>query len=199
MIFIGKIHLSILFILIAILADGLDGIVARKTRQSKIGEYLDSMADMTSFGIAPAFFIYAVYHDFVSCCFYKHFILLIVLVVFLSLSIIRLASFHIMNDKKFFVGLPAPSGAIFLIIIAYLEIELVYILPAIIMISILMVSNVRFPKPGFKIDAIAAVLIFLTIITDRNFHSIAPIVLLIAICAYIIIGPLYLLIKQKKQ
>jgi len=199
MIFIGKIHLSILFILIAILADGLDGIVARKIRESKIGEYLESMADMISFGVAPAFFIYTIYYKFVSCCFYKHFILLIVLVVFLSLNIIRLASFHMMKDKKIFVGLPAPSGAIFLIIMAYLEIELIYILPVVIMISLLMISNVRFPKPSFKIDVIAAVLILLTIITDRNFNSIAPIVLLIAICAYVIIGPFYLLIKEKKQ
>jgi CDP-diacylglycerol--serine O-phosphatidyltransferase len=199
MIFIGKIHLSILFILIAILADGLDGIVARKTRSSSIGEYLDSMADMTSFGIAPAFFIYTIYYNVISSCIYKHFLLLLVLVVFLSLSIIRLASFHIMNNKKFFVGLPVPSGAIFLIIMAYLNVELVYILPAIIIISFLMVSNVRFPKPSFKIDAIAACLIFFTIIMDRNFNSIAPIVLLIAICGYVIVGPFYLLANGKKQ
>jgi len=105
--FIGEIRLAFTFILLAILADGLDGIVARRTNESKIGEYLESMADMTSLSIAPAFFIYTVYYEVVSCCFYKHFILLLVLTVFLSLNIIRLASFHIMKDKKIFIGLPA--------------------------------------------------------------------------------------------
>lgn len=197
--FIGEIRLAFTFILLAILADGLDGIVARRTNESKIGEYLESMADMTSLSIAPAFFIYTVYYEVVSCCFYKHFILLLVLTVFLSLNIIRLASFHIMKDKKIFIGLPASSSTILIIIMAYFKVETIYILPAIIIVSVLMVSNLRFPKPGYKIDAIAAVLILLTIITDRNFNSIAPIILFIAICTYIIMGPFYLLMSRKKQ
>jgi len=82
---------------------------------------------------------------------------------------------------------------------AYFKVETIYILPAIIIVSVLMVSNLRFPKPGYKIDAIAAVLILLTIITDRNFNSIAPIILFIAICTYIIMGPFYLLMSRKKQ
>ena len=61
MIFIGETRVAFTFILLAILADGLDGMIARKTRESQIGEYLESMADMTSLGIAPAFFIYSIY------------------------------------------------------------------------------------------------------------------------------------------
>jgi CDP-diacylglycerol--serine O-phosphatidyltransferase len=199
MVFIGELRLAFTFILLAILADGLDGIVARKIQGSKIGEYLESMADMTSLGIAPAFFIYTVYYSFVSCCIYKHVLLLIILAMFLSLSIIRLASFHIMKDKKFFVGLPASSSTILLLVMAYFDVKLFYILPAIIIISFLMISNIRFPKPGFKINAIAGVLILLTIILEKNFYGIAPLVLVVAVCLYAIAGPVYLWINNKKR
>ena len=88
-----RLRISFSFILLALLADGLDGIVARKTRKSDIGEYLESMADMTSLTIAPAIFIYVVYHDLVLCCIYSYIYLLIALIVFLLFGIIRLASF----------------------------------------------------------------------------------------------------------
>jgi CDP-diacylglycerol--serine O-phosphatidyltransferase len=198
MVFIGEIRVAFSFILLAVLADGLDGIIARKTRESKIGEYLESMADMTSLGIAPAVFIYTVYYEFVSCCIYKHIYLIIALIVFLSLSIVRLASFHIMKDKKFFVGLPASSSMILLLVMAYFEIKFYYILPVIIIISLAMVSIIRFPKPGIKINIIAGVLIILTIIMEKSFHGVAPILLFIAVCIYVITGPFYLLMNKKK-
>ena len=50
MIFSNETRLAFSFILLALLADGLDGIVARKLGKSDIGEYLESMADMTSLG-----------------------------------------------------------------------------------------------------------------------------------------------------
>ena len=101
MVFIGEIRLAFSFILLALLADGLDGIIARRTRESKIGEFLESMADMTSFGIAPTIFIYTIYYKFVSCCIYKHIFLLIILILFLSMVIVRLASFHLLKQPAF--------------------------------------------------------------------------------------------------
>ena len=56
-----RLRVAFSFILLALLADGLDGIVARKTSQSDLGEYFESMADMTSLAIAPAIFIYVIY------------------------------------------------------------------------------------------------------------------------------------------
>ena len=129
MIYIGEIRIAFSFILLAILADGLDGIIARKTHESKLGEYFDSMADMISFGIAPAFFVFSIYYNDCSCFFNKNVLLFSILIFFVSLSIIRLASFPIMKNKKFFIGLPVPSSAIILIIIAYFRVELRIILP----------------------------------------------------------------------
>ncbi|WP_254543658.1 protein sorting system archaetidylserine synthase [Halomarina pelagica] len=47
-------------VLLAAVADGLDGVLARATGGTPIGEYLDSLADVASFGMAPALFVFGV-------------------------------------------------------------------------------------------------------------------------------------------
>jgi len=48
-------QLAVIFIIFAAIADGLDGFLARKLGSSPIGANLDSLADLVSFGVAPAF------------------------------------------------------------------------------------------------------------------------------------------------
>lgn len=196
MAFVGEMQLSFSFILLALLADGLDGIVARKTKQGQLGEYLEAMGDMTSLSIAPAVFVFMIYYENISYCIYYQIYLIIALIVFLSLSIIRLASFHIMKKDNYFVGLPASASTVIILILAYLEIEFLYLILITILISLALVSNVRFLKPGLKINGVAAILIILAIVLSKNYHGVAPLLLLIAILAYAIAGPIYLL-KRK--
>ncbi|MCK4348757.1 MAG: CDP-alcohol phosphatidyltransferase family protein [Thermoplasmatales archaeon] len=196
MIFLGEIRFSFSLILLALLADGLDGIIARKTRHSELGEYMEAMGDMISLGIAPAVFVYKNYNIAVSECIYWHSLLVIVLIVFLSFNIVRLASFHIIKEKTFFVGLPASASAIIILIMTYFNIEVTYVLPVIVIISLMLISNVRFLKPTLKINAIAAVLIVLTIIVGKKFWGVVPILLLLSIIIYSLAGQIYLL-KRK--
>jgi len=191
MIFSNETRLAFSFILLALLADGLDGIVARKTRKGELGEYMEAMADMISLGIAPAFFVYNTYYDVVSDHLYYHSLLVVVLIIFLSLGIIRLASFHIIKEEKFFVGLPASASTIFILVLSFLQTELIYILPFIFLISIVMVSPLRFPKIGLKIKAFAAVLILVTLIFGSIYHSFAPLMLFSALAVYAVLGPIY--------
>jgi CDP-diacylglycerol--serine O-phosphatidyltransferase len=114
------------------------------------------------------------------------------------MSVIRLASFHIMKDKNFFVGLPASASTIIILTLAFFEIDFLYILPVIVIVSLVMLSNVRFPKPGFKMDAMAAILIILTLIIGKNYDNVAPLILLSMIMVYVIAGPIYLW-KTKKS
>ena len=101
-----------------------------------------------------------------------------------------------MKKEDFFVGLPASASTIILLIVSYLKIEYFYILPIIVIISFIMVSNIRFPKLNIKMDTIATVLILLTLIMDKMYYSIAPILLLLAIISYAIGGPFYLRLKK---
>jgi CDP-diacylglycerol--serine O-phosphatidyltransferase len=193
-----RIKVSFSLILLALIADGLDGAVARKFRKSEIGGYLDSMADMTSTCVATSIFIYMIYlkKDLgpVSGHVYEHVGLLLVLIFFLSMGTVRLVSFHLLKNKHYFIGFPAPAGAILLLTVAYLKIDIMYLLVIVFITSIAMVANIRFPKPGFKIGAIATVLIFFTFINfllAGSYYSIGPQALLGALLIYVIAGPIY--------
>jgi len=187
-----RMRVSFTFILLALLADGLDGIVARKLGKSDIGEYLESMADMTSLGIAPAVFIYFIYSDLVASSIYNHIYLLFALILFLSFGIIRLASFHIMKKDRFFYGLPASASTLLLLIFAYFVVDFIFILPAVIVIGAFMASDIKFPKPGVRINGIAAVLILLTLVFDKSFYGFAPLLLFFSILFYSVAGPIFL-------
>ena len=191
MLFSSEMNLAFSFILLALLADGLDGIVARKTRKGELGEYMEAMADMISLGIAPAFFVYRTYHSVVSDSMLYHGLLIVALMIFLSLGIIRLASFHIIKDDKFFVGLPASASTLFIIILSFLQIEFVYILPFVVFVSLVMVSPIRFPKIGLKINAFAAFIIIITLIFGGMYTNFAPLMLFTTLAVYAIIGPIY--------
>ena len=198
MIFIGEIQIAFSLILLAVLADGLDGVVARKTKTKSLGEYFDSIADMVSFGIAPAFFVFSIYYSNCTCFFNKNVLIFFVLIIYVSVSIIRLAAFPMMKNKSYFIGLPVPSSSIILIVLAYLEVELRVILTAVFIISVLMISNIKFPKLDLKFNIIACLLILLTLVFDKEFEGTAPLVLLIAIAFYVAFGPIYLWVNDKK-
>jgi phosphatidylserine synthase len=151
------------------------------------------MADMTTTGISVSIFIYATYQNIVSSYIYYHIVFIAVLILYLSTNIIRLASFTTMKEKNIFIGLPAPASAIILLMLTFLNVGFVYILAGLVIISFLLISNIRFPKPGFKIDAMAAVLIILTLILWENYYNIAPLLLLTSLVLYAVIGPIYLL------
>jgi len=193
-----RFRVSFSFILIAVLADGLDGIVARKLGKSEIGEYLEAMADTTSLTIAPAIFIYFIYSDATACCFYNNIFLLFVLILFVSFGIIRLASFHILKNDKIFVGFPAPASTVLLLVLAYFRIDFIYILLVVIIIGAAMISNIKFPKPGLKTNSFAAFLIILTLIIEKSYFGIAPLLLFIAVLTYTVGGAIYIKFLVKK-
>jgi CDP-diacylglycerol---serine O-phosphatidyltransferase len=102
-------------ILIAAVLDGLDGRLARLLKgTSRFGAELDSLADFVSFGVAPAFILYTfALRDMSSFGW-------VVALFFAMACALRLARFNVMIDdpsrpewqKNFFVGMPAPAGAL---------------------------------------------------------------------------------------
>lgn len=55
----GDVALGARLMLLAAMGDGLDGVVARRTGGSEVGSYLDSLADVAAFGVAPGLVIFA--------------------------------------------------------------------------------------------------------------------------------------------
>ena len=198
MIFQNQIHYSFSFILLAMVADGIDGLVARKTKLSDLGEYMEAMGDMISLVIAPSLFVYHIYvNNNISNSFYQHLILIIILTIFLFFNIIRLSSFHIMKKEKVFLGLPASASTIIILVLSYLMIDYFYLLIIFFIISLTLVSKISFPKSNYRINLIAAILIIIAILFGSQFNSIALIILLISVLIYIFIGPIYLYYKTK--
>jgi len=96
-------------ILLAMLLDSLDGRVARLTHTSSpFGAQLDSLADMVSFGIAPALILYN-WHLYALGRIGG-----IVVFIYAACAALRLARFNIMlggGDKRYFIGLPSTAAA----------------------------------------------------------------------------------------
>jgi len=187
-----RIHISLSLILIGLLADGLDGIVARKFGKSSIGNYLESMADMTSMVVAPAVFIFVVYSDELYSDILRNIWLFVAVGLFLFFGIVRLASFNTMKEKNIYIGLPASASAIILLILSYLRVDFILILPIVVIMGALIASDFIFPKTDKKMNAIAVVLIFLTILFGREYNGFAPILLLIAVFLYTFGGAIYM-------
>ena len=201
MIFQNQIHYSFSFILLAMIADGVDGLVARKTKLSDLGEYMEAMGDMISLVIAPSLFVYQIYikNIDISNNIYQYLILILILIIFLFCNILRLSSFHIMKKERVFNGLPASASSIIILILSYLMIDYIFLMIIIFIISLGLISNISFPKPNYIINLIAAILIIIVIIFGSQFNSLALIILLISVLIYIFIGPIYLYYKTKNQ
>lgn len=105
----GKFELAAVAIFVAMIFDGLDGRVARMTNtQSPFGAEYDSMADMLSFGVAPALIAYNWgLHELGKIGWLAAFI-------FVAGAALRLARFNTMvgiADKRYFQGLASPAAA----------------------------------------------------------------------------------------
>src|SRR5262245_43824378 len=111
----GKLEWAVAAIVFAAMLDGIDGRVARLLKgTSRFGAELDSLADFVNFGVAPALILY--FWDLQELG-HAGWIAAMVLAICAGL---RLARFNVMMDDpnrpawagNFFVGMPAPAGAI---------------------------------------------------------------------------------------
>jgi CDP-diacylglycerol--serine O-phosphatidyltransferase len=198
-------------ILAAGLLDGLDGRVARLTNtQSKFGAEYDSLADMVSFGVAPALvmFSYAL-GDLGKFGWSAAFI-------YVACAALRLARFNTQidtADKHFFTGLASPSAAVIIVSAVWvcsdlgwtssdLPRELAYVLGVLTaVIGFMMIAN--FPYYSFKgIDFSGRVPFVVMILVVFVFGLVTldpPLVLLIAFLGYAISGPIMLAVKRSRS
>lgn len=177
----GEFDKAIIFIVLSLVFDGLDGRVARFTHTtSKFGVEFDSLADVIAFGVAPALlFYYAIGIEYGR-------IGVLVSALYIIFGAIRLARFNVTTgtyDPSVFIGLPIPTAAIATAfwVGVYIEYEFVknfgilYIV-SMAVLSFLMVSNIRYPSFK-KIDL-------------RNQHFKKVLVLLVVVCSLIYLQPI---------
>jgi CDP-diacylglycerol---serine O-phosphatidyltransferase len=146
------------FIVFAGILDMLDGRVARLSGTgTRFGAELDSLVDVISFGVAPALLMY--FLDFSSAGRFA-WILCYIYVVAVAL---RLARFNVVSSGKpstgWFTGMPSPSAGMTLAVyypfsqtewyrasLAYLDLQHEGLVVLLLLLALLMVSNVKYPK-----------------------------------------------------
>ena len=187
-------ELAAILMLVAIIFDSIDGWVARKTnRQDDLGfgKNIDSLSDIVSFGVAPAVFIYTCINTTPGI--FQTIVILISLCIVVC-GILRLTRYNVIAgklDTTDFIGFPIPAIS-FVIATFYLSgLFNPYItLILSIIISLLMISNIRYPKfDNTPIIAISTILIILLILPIKVvlFNVNIPALLLLLFCLYYLI------------
>jgi CDP-diacylglycerol--serine O-phosphatidyltransferase len=198
----AQLYQAALAIFFAMFFDAFDGRVARMTKtQSDFGMELDSLADVVSFGVAPALLVYK--WALAPLGFFG----LALPAVYASCGAIRLARFNVLahrGDKgasRFFVGLPIPlaAGAIVSLVMAHyrafgsptIPATRVPIAVVVALLSFLMVSTVRYrtfkdvhisPKSLTVFGCLCAAGVAVGIFTQASF------VIVVYMGAYIVLG-----------
>ena len=154
----GKFEFAIIAIMFAALIDGLDGRIARLIKgTSKVGKELDSLTDMISFGVAPAFIMY-----FWKLNTLGRFGWLLCLIYVICVAL-RLARFNVNTGQapswrdNFFEGVPSPAGGILVLTplifsltsFDFIKINYDVVVPVFFIVTSLLLIS-KFPSYSFK-------------------------------------------------
>jgi len=192
-------------IAIGMIFDGLDGRIARLTKTtSAFGEQYDSLADIITFGMAPAFLAYSwVLKPFGRLGWMAAFL-------FLLCAALRLARFNVTKPEirsQHFIGLPSPAAAVVVasIVIAFEDLFATRMNPFIMVmvvyaLAFLMVSNIKYPafkQFDFKKRVVFSRFLFV-ILFIYVLATIPRVALFILGISYAVIGPIGLLFINRK-
>ena len=204
-----KFEFAIIAIIFAALIDGLDGRIARLIKgTSKVGKELDSLTDMISFGVAPAFIMY-----FWKLNTLGRFGWLVCLIYVICVAL-RLARFNVNSNQdpswkdNFFEGVPSPAGGILVLtplIISltdfnYIQLNYDVLVPAFfITTSLLLIS--KFPSYSLKkivIQRKATIFLLFGIVLFFGLLLIYPFnIIAISAIIYLLILPISFIHYQK--
>ena len=138
-------ELAAIMVIVAMLLDGLDGRVARALNaQSEFGKELDSLSDVISFGVAPAFIMYVVAFTELNAA-----AAWIVTAIFPICGALRLARFNVVaGTPGYFIGLPIPAagGVLCTLALFHNELSTLVLVLSTLLLSYLMVSTVKYPN-----------------------------------------------------
>ncbi len=209
------IRFSAVLIILAAFLDGLDGFFARiLNATSEIGAELDSLADLTTFGIAPGALFYKMFLTDIVIQSINPMVSLGMLIacIYPAAVAFRLARFNVYHSEDSFDGLPSPIGGLIVALMPFLHYHLENVIPDFIYIiiffisSYLMVSTIKYSKIQVSLfrrfSKVRVYLLFFSILFILLFFhfmfgfSVAATILFFLILLYIISGILSFIIQM---
>lgn len=204
----GRYEAAAVAIFVAMVMDGIDGRVARLTNtQSDFGAEYDSLADMVSFGLAPALVVYVWALSGLGKLGW------LAAFIYAAATALRLARFNTQiksADKHYFQGLPSPAAAGLIAGIVWVTTSTYTLtgadvqLPALILTvlaGVLMVSNLRFhsfKNLGLK-DKVPFVALLIIVLVFVFISIDPPQVLFTGFLLYALSGPALTLVQLRKK
>ncbi len=156
--FDGNFKFSIIAIIVAAIIDGLDGRIARLIKgTSRVGKELDSLTDVISFGVAPAFIMYFWSLNQIGRVGW------LICLIYVMCVALRLARFNVSSEAEpswrdnFFEGIPSPAGGVLVLlpmVYSFSEFQIIklnydlFVPIFFIIVSILLISKI--PTYSFK-------------------------------------------------
>lgn len=205
----GSFATAVFLILMAVIADGLDGLLARRLGASSLlGAQLDSLSDFLCFGVAPVIVVYLLHLSEAGGFGW------VAALLFAVATSLRLARFNVMSGQadpgevptRHLVGVPAPGGALLALLPAFLALANViephdaHVIVSIWLcgVSVLMISTLKTISPkALKVPPRLIVVIFLSTIILIGLSFFRPWFLLIALDAVYLMTILYALVQAK--
>ena len=188
-------------ILLAAIADALDGIVARSFGSTTVGPLLDSVTDVVSFGATPALFVYAAaasewgwLADGPTAAPPGELAAALgVAAVFVVMSVLRTALYEqFVGEDEHRPGIQNTLAAT-IVVTAYLAglTSVPALLAASVALSLAMVAPVGYPKLLARDAGVLGVVQAGAIVAPTAYGRVFPRVLLVAALAYMLLGPRY--------
>ncbi|MFE5324625.1 CDP-diacylglycerol--serine O-phosphatidyltransferase [Paenibacillus sp. NPDC056579] len=181
-----------IMVIIAMLCDGLDGRVARALNaQSEFGKELDSLSDVISFGVAPAFIMYVVAFTEMNAA-----AAWIITAIFPICGALRLARFNVVAGVPgYFIGLPIPAagGVLCTLALFHNELNTFVLVLSTLLLSYLMVSTVKYPnfkKVGIPKKAIwiAPIVVIIAVLLAYQYPSMLSKMIFVPLLLYALYG-----------
>jgi phosphatidylserine synthase len=208
---LGATTLAFSLLVIAVLMDGVDGGVARLGYGGgRLGEKLDTLSDLVSFCVAPAFLFYHTFRGLelfpgvpvpagLQPTVWGHITLLAICTTYLVSGMLRLARFDYLKGgarHDYFIGVTTPNAAVIAISVCFI-LDAAPAMLILVATSLLMISRIRLPKiRGSLVVPSIAILLAAAILGDRFNHA-GPLLLLLFTLAYLVVGPGY--VRRREQ
>jgi CDP-diacylglycerol--serine O-phosphatidyltransferase len=202
----GDLELAYVLVVLGVLADGLDGMVARRFGSKwMIGDFLDIMADTVTFGVAPSVLMFMTYRDGLGevdlglSALAGRVLVFAVGALVITLGVLRLARFCYESEDDggglYFTGLPIPATALLVVTMLLMGWPGLVVVAFTIVSAVLMVVDLKYPKArGWPrtVTGILGLLLVITVLLGDEFQWLSEFMMYLTFSASILyqyLGP----------